>query len=65
MSDLSLPSLLASIRHLDQRVTVLTWALGVTAALTVATLGMVVTLSYQLGQIAGELSVLINHVQLK
>ena len=58
-------SMLASIRHLDQRVTVLTWALGVTAALTVATLGMVVTLSYQLGQIAGELSVLVGHVQLK
>jgi hypothetical protein len=50
------------IRH---RFTVLTWAVGIAAALTVATLGMVVTMSYQLGHIAGELSVLISHVQLK
>jgi hypothetical protein len=50
------------IRH---RFTVLTWAVGVAVALTIATLGMVVTMSYQLGQIAGELSVLIGHVQMK
>jgi len=49
------------IRH---RFAVLTWAVGISAALTIATLGMVVTLSYQLGQIAGELSVLIGHVQM-
>ena len=36
------------IRH---RFTVLTWAVGIAAALTVATLGMVVTMSYQLGHI--------------
>jgi len=51
--------------QMDQRFTVLTWAVGVTAALTIATLGTVVTLSYQLGRIAGELGVLINHVALK
>jgi hypothetical protein len=50
------------IRH---RFTTLTWAVGVSAALTIATLGMVVTMSYQLGQIAGELGVLIQHVQLR
>jgi len=49
------------IRH---RFAVLTWAVGISAALTIATLGMVVTLSYQPGQIAGELSVLIGHVQM-
>ena len=50
------------IRH---RFTVLTWAVGVSVALTIATLGMVVTMSYQLGQIAGELAVLIGHVQMR
>jgi hypothetical protein len=50
------------IRH---RFTVLTWAVGVSAALTIATLGMVVTMSYQLGQIAGELTVMVGHVQMK
>jgi hypothetical protein len=51
--------------EIKHRFTVLTWAVGVTAALTIATLGMVVTLSYQLGQIAGELAILVDHVQLK
>jgi hypothetical protein len=51
--------------QIRQRLTVLTWAMGVTAALTIATLGIVVNLSYQVGQISGELSMLINHVQLK
>ena len=50
------------IRH---RFNVLTWAVGISAALTIAMLGVVVTTSYQLGQIAGELAVLIDHVQLK
>lgn len=54
-----------SDEQIQRRFTVLTWAVGITAALTIATLGMVVTMSYQLGQIAGELSVLIGHVQLK
>ena len=49
------------IRHRN----VLTWAVGITAALTVATLGVVVTLSVQVGQISGELAVLIDHVQLR
>lgn len=53
------------IDQIKHRFTVLTWAVGVTAALTIATLGMVVTMSYQLGQIAGELAVLVDHVQLK
>jgi hypothetical protein len=48
----------------SHRFTVLTWAVGASMALTIATLGMVVTLSYQMGQIAGELSVLIGHVQM-
>jgi hypothetical protein len=47
------------------RFTILTWAVGITAGLTIATLSMVVTMSYQLGRIAGELGVLIGHVQLK
>jgi hypothetical protein len=51
--------------QIKHRFTVLTWAVGVAVALTVATLGMVVTMSYQLGQIAGELTVLVGHVQLK
>jgi hypothetical protein len=47
------------------RFTVLTWAIGITAALVIATLATVVNLSYQVGQIAGELAVLISHVQMK
>jgi hypothetical protein len=50
------------IRH---RFAVLTWAVGISAALTVATLGTVVNLSYQMGTVAGELSVLAQHVQMK
>ena len=52
----------AEIKH---RFTVLTWAVGVTAALTTATLGVVISMSYQLGQIAGELTILAGHVQLR
>lgn len=52
----------ADTRH---RFTVLTWAVGLSVALTIATLGMVVSLSYQIGQIAGELAVLVGHVQMK
>jgi hypothetical protein len=51
--------------EIKNRFNVLTWAVGAVAALVVATLGMVVTMSYQLGQINGELGVLINHVALK
>lgn len=46
------------------RFTVLTWAVGVSVALSIATFSMLVTLSYQIGQIAGTLGVLISHVQL-
>jgi hypothetical protein len=63
MDDIS--GIRADIHELRQRGTVLTWAVGIAVALTIATLGMVVTMSYQLGQIAGELSVLIGHVQMK
>lgn len=49
----------------DNRLTLLTWAVGLLAGLNIAVLGMVFTLSYQVGQINGQLSVLINHVQLK
>jgi hypothetical protein len=51
--------------EIRNRFLVLTWAIGAVGALTVATLGMVVTMSYQLGQLNGELAVLINHVALK
>jgi hypothetical protein len=44
--------------------TVLTWMVGASVALTIATLGMGVTLSFQLGTIAGQLGVLIGHVQM-
>jgi hypothetical protein len=44
---------------------VLTWLLGVAAGLLIVILGNVITLSYQLGGIAGRLDVLIGHVSLK
>jgi hypothetical protein len=54
------------------RFNVLTWAVGGLGALAVATLGMtfalwqaIATLSYQVGQINGELAVMLNHVTLK
>jgi len=50
------------VRH---RFDVLTWAVGVVVALTIATLGMMVTLSSQIGQIAAELNMIIGHVQMK
>jgi len=56
---------MSDIEQVSHRVTVLTWAVGVTAGLVIATLGMVVSLSYQLGQVAGELAVLVNHVQMR
>ena len=50
------------IRH---RFTVLTWAVGITAALVIAALGNMVTMSYQLGATIGRLDVLISHVQMR
>jgi hypothetical protein len=50
------------IRH---RFAVLTWAVGISAGLTIATLGMVVSMSYQLGHVAGTLDVLAQHISLK
>jgi hypothetical protein len=58
--------------QIKHRFDVLTWAIAFVAALTIAELGMVtalavnaITLSHQLGQITGELSVLVGHVQLR
>lgn len=58
--------------QIKHRFAVLTWAVGITAGLTIATLGTVVqmaiqtsNLAYQLGQTNGKLDVLIGHVQLK
>jgi len=50
------------IRH---RFAVLTWAVGITAALVIALLGNMITMSYQLGMINGRLDILISHVSLK
>jgi hypothetical protein len=56
------------IRH---RFSVLTWAVGFVAAMQIAMFGMVtalavnaITLSHQLGEITGALTVLSGHVQL-
>jgi hypothetical protein len=51
--------------EIRNRFMILTWVVGVTAALVVAMLGNVISLSYQVGQINGQLNVLINHVTLK
>lgn len=53
------------IRELRQRTTILTWAVGIIAALVIAMLGNTITMSYQLGQTIGRLDVLIDRVQLK
>jgi hypothetical protein len=55
----------SDIGELRQRTTVLTWAVGIIAALVIAMLGNTLTMSYQLGQTIGRLDVLIDHVQLK
>jgi hypothetical protein len=58
--------------EIRNRFNLLTWALGGVGALVIATLGMVFAMwqaiagmSYQLGQINGQLAVLVNHVALK
>lgn len=58
--------------EIENRFRILTWAIGGVGALVVATLGMVfamwqaiANMAYQLGQISGELTVLINHAALK
>jgi hypothetical protein len=53
------------IRELRQRTTVLTWAVGILAGLTIAILGNLVVQSYQLGQTIGRLDVLIDRVQMQ
>lgn len=52
-------------RSTGERVTLLTWALGITAGLVIALLATTVNISFQLGRIAGELTVLVAHVQLR
>jgi hypothetical protein len=47
------------------RFNVLTWAVGTVVALVIAMLGTLLAVSQQLGQISGELTVLLNHVTLK
>ena len=51
--------------QIRNRFTVLTWAVGITAALVIAMLSMMVNMSYQLGQTIGELNVVLSHVQMK
>jgi hypothetical protein len=51
--------------EIRNRFNLLTWAVGGIGALLIITLGMVVTMTYQLGQISGELTVMLNHVTLK
>ena len=46
------------------RFTLLTWAVGILAVLVVAMLGNLISMSFQLGHISGELAVLISHVAL-
>jgi type VI protein secretion system component VasF len=53
------------IRELRQRTTILTWAVGIIAALVIAMLGNTITMSYQLGTTLGRLDVLIERAQLK
>jgi heme A synthase len=60
-----MPATVIDDDRIKQRFTVLTWAVGISAALTIATLGMVVSMSYQLGHIAGALDVVVAHVVLK
>ena len=55
----------SDIRFLRQRTTILTWAVGILAGLTIAILGNLITMSFQLGRINGALDVLISHVQMK
>ena len=51
--------------EIKHRFTILTWAIGLVAGLVVAMLVTTINLSYQVGQINGQLTVLINHVTLK
>lgn len=53
------------VHALRQRLTLLIWAVGILAGVTVAILGNLVAQSYQLGQINGRLDVLIDHVAFK
>lgn len=58
--------------QIRQRFVVLTWAVGISSGLTIATLGLVLamayqmsTLAYQVGAVNGRLDVLIQHVEMK
>lgn len=66
MSDISIPpDIRADVHNLRQRTTLLLWAVGILAGVMIAVLANLIAQSYQLGQIAGRLDVLIDHVQLK
>lgn len=54
-----------SDEEIRNRFNILTWAIGAVGGLTIALLGTVISMSYQLGQISGELTILINHITLK
>jgi hypothetical protein len=48
-----------------EQLTILTWAVGILAALVVAMLAAIINISYQLRHLNGQLTVLINHAQFK
>jgi hypothetical protein len=54
----------SDIRDLRQRSTLLTWAMGASLGLLAALLGSMVSISFQLGHVTGQLGVLIGHVQM-
>ena len=63
---------MADPNHTPERLTLLTWAVGLAVALSIAELGMIaslaaaaVNISHQLGEITGQLAVLTGHVVLK
>jgi hypothetical protein len=46
------------IKLLTGRITGLTWAVGINAAVTVAIFGMLLTMSSKLGEISGQLTII-------
>lgn len=63
MSD-ELQDIGSDIRELRQRGTLLTWAVGALLGLVAALLGSMISISFQLGHVTGQLAVLIDHVTL-
>lgn len=64
MSDIPL-DLQQVLRSMRSQISVLMWGLGITAGVLVALLATMITMSYQLGELSGQLSVLIGHVSLR